>query len=537
MTRGLPPPAFLILDRLRDFRYNASDNYNSVPFTQGNGQASLTYVSGSHTFKVGGSLIRATSETITQNNEGSITYTFAGTVPESITLYANPNISKNGVTQSAMYAQDQWTINNLTLNLGARLDLFNGWAPATHSPAGRWLPARDYPAVEDTLDWKDVNLRLGTAYKLFGSDNTALKASLGRFIPYASSNSGTAPANQVVLTANRTWRDNGDYIPQEEELGPLSNANFGKVVQNTSFADDVVRGWHVRPYNWQAAVSIEHELRPGLGLNVGYYRTWYGNFTVTDNTLVGPSDYDSYCLPAPADSRLPGGGGGQICGVMALKPALFGQVRNVVSRALHFGDQTETYNGVDVTMSMRLAGGGFLAGGLSTSQTVTDNCDVRAAGAGVGGRALRSDPLLPQRPIVVCGHAVQGQRLISAALGLSRVGGLSERRRRADDRNLRRHERASHADTGAASGRRSRVHRIGRVDRAEEPLPRWPRQHAERVGRPLVPHRRAQRATHDRCVQRVQREFGVADESPVWSLVAKCHEHPPGAHDQAAGRR
>ena len=100
---------------------------------------------------------------------------------------------------------------------------------------------------------------------------------------------------------------NGDYIPQEEELGPLSNVNFGKVVQNTSFADDVVRGWHVRPYNWQAAVSIEHELRPGLGLNVGYYRTWYGNFTVTDNVLVGPSDYDAYCLTAPADSRLPGG--------------------------------------------------------------------------------------------------------------------------------------------------------------------------------------------------------------------------------------
>ena len=377
--QGVAPTTISILDRLRDFRYNASDNYNSVPFTQGNGQASLTYVSGSHTFKVGGVYIRATNETITQNNE-SITYTFAGTVPESVTLYANPNISKNGVTQSALYAQDQWTINNLTLNLGARLDLFNGWAPATHSPAGRWLAARDYPAVKDTLDWKDVNLRLGSAYKLFGSDNTALKASLGRFIPYASSNSGTAPANQVVLTATRTWRDlNVDYIPQEEELGPLSNANFGKVVQNTSFADDVVRGWHVRPYNWQAAVSIEHELRPGLGVNVGYYRTWYGNFTVTDNALVGPSDYDSYCLPAPADSRLPGGGGGQICGVMALKPASFGQVRNVVSRARHFGDQTETYNGIDVTMSMRLAGGGFLAGGLSTSQTVTDNCDVRAA--------------------------------------------------------------------------------------------------------------------------------------------------------------
>jgi hypothetical protein len=63
---------------------------------------------------------------------------------------------------------------------------------------------------------------------------------------------------------------------------------------------------------------------------------------------------------------------------MAIKPALFGQVKNYVARAVHYGKQTEVYNGIDVTMNMRLAGGGFLAGGLSTSQTVTDNCEVRA---------------------------------------------------------------------------------------------------------------------------------------------------------------
>ena len=42
----------------------------------------------------------------------------------------------------------------------------------------------------------------------------------------------------------------------------------------------------MRPYNWQASVSVQHELRPGLALNAGYYGTWYGNFTVTDNVVV-----------------------------------------------------------------------------------------------------------------------------------------------------------------------------------------------------------------------------------------------------------
>ena len=30
---------------------------------------------------------------------------------------------------------------------------------------------------------------------------------------------------------------------------------------------------------------------PGFGLTVGYFRTWYGNKTVTDNLAVTSADY------------------------------------------------------------------------------------------------------------------------------------------------------------------------------------------------------------------------------------------------------
>ena len=36
-----------------------------------------------------------------------------------------------------------------------------------------------------------------------------------------------------------------------------------------------------------------------------------GGGTLTDNLAVTPADYDPYCITAPGDSRLPGGGGGQ----------------------------------------------------------------------------------------------------------------------------------------------------------------------------------------------------------------------------------
>ena len=72
----------------------------------------------------------------------------------------------------------------------------------------------------------------------------------------------------------------------------------------------------------------------GWSITGGYYRNWFGNFLVTDNTLVTPADYDPYCVTAPTDSRLPNGGGYQVCGLYDIKPGKFGQVSSVVTRVM-----------------------------------------------------------------------------------------------------------------------------------------------------------------------------------------------------------
>src|SRR5439155_25518723 len=125
----------------------------------------------------------------------------------------------------ALFAQDQWTIKDVTLNLGLRYDHLNGSSPANSLPAGRWVPARTFDAVSNTPNWNDINPRIGAAYSLFGSGRTVLKASLGRFLPLETTNAVVATANPsaaTVTSATRTWKDsNGDYIPQEEELSAL----------------------------------------------------------------------------------------------------------------------------------------------------------------------------------------------------------------------------------------------------------------------------------------------------------------------------
>ena len=65
-----------------------------------------------------------------------------------------------------------------------------------------------------------------------------------------------------------------------DECGLMSARNFGTTGIATRYDNDVLTH---RDYNWQASASVQHELSGGVSLNVGYYRTSYGNFRVTDN--------------------------------------------------------------------------------------------------------------------------------------------------------------------------------------------------------------------------------------------------------------
>jgi hypothetical protein len=154
----------------------------------------------------------------------------------------------------------------------------------------------------------------------------------------------------------------------------LSNLNFGKVNPNvTRFDKEVLEGWGVRPYNWSLSAGVQHQLGRGTSIDVGYFRRWYGNFTVTDNLAVGPTDYDPFCVTAPTnDPKLPVAGQ-QICGFYDIKPALNGVVRNVVRLSDHYGKQSEVYNGVDASVNWRIQGL-TLFGGVSIGHTVTNAC-------------------------------------------------------------------------------------------------------------------------------------------------------------------
>ena len=290
----------------------------------------------------------------------------------------------------------------MTLTGAVRFDYFNIGIPAQSAPASRWLPAREFAAIDNIANLKDLSPRVGVSYDLFGTGKTAIKAAVSRYVSGNTVFNLAGPINPLTNANNslrRNWSDtsglgiNGDFIPQGDPLNPLPNGEFtdnastavllfGTPNVTTRYDPAVSDGWGKRQYNWEYSVSVQHELLPRVSLDAGYYRRVFGNFTVTDNLDITPADYTTFCITAPTDPRLGSVSGTQVCGladpVSAAKAAVVANPSNQIIRfaSEYPGERSQVYNGVDVTVNARPTGRMFLQAGVSTGRTVTKTCQL-----------------------------------------------------------------------------------------------------------------------------------------------------------------
>ena len=366
--------------------------------------ASMSYVTGSHAFKAGVTDTWAQTDSTSESNSSYMMYRFNLGVPNQFTMYGVPTRGASLVkAELGLFVQDRWTINRWTINTGVRYDLYRGGYPEQYRGPAPLQPTRNFtfPAVT-SLSLHDITPRLGVAYDLFGNGKTAVKVNLGKYM-LAVSTIGN-PAG-LVTTASRAWNDSffpvgdprrGNFRPDcdllnlqpNDECAIASALNFGQLTSIAEFDPDTRFGWGNRGYNWEFSSSVQHELIPRVGVDVGYFRRWFGNFQTTQTRGNTSADYDRYSVTAPADPRLPGGGNYVIEGLYNLNPSKVGLGTAYTTMARNFGEQIEHWNGMDFSANARLQNGILLQGGISTGRTTTDNCEI-VANAG-GNPSLRN---------------------------------------------------------------------------------------------------------------------------------------------------
>ena len=431
-----------------------SEAYNASYLWKG----SLSYVTGSHSVKVGYQRTLMTQDIVWTTNSQNLTYRLNNGIPNQLTQSISPWMNKSRTGWDAVFVQERWTRGRLTVQAAVRFDRAWSWFPEQQEGPSRFLPVPIViPETPGVDSYKDITPRLGVSYDLFGDGRTALKVHLGRYLegagtggtyistnpslrmPQTTSTLGTAGVTRAWTDANRNFAPDCDLLnPNMQDLrasggdlcGVMSNTNFGQNVLTNNFDPALLDGWGVRPSDWTFDVSIQRQILRRASVTLAYSRRSFNGFTVADNLALQPSDLTPFSVVAPVDARLPGGGGYLVSGLFDVVPGNAGQVSNLFADSSMYGRWYQYFNGVDATLNLR-AGRFTFMGGTSAGQTVADNCDVRArlpelatttAGTSAFGAGLANSAVSPVSPYCHVAFGVQTQFRGLASYELPRIG-------------------------------------------------------------------------------------------------------------------
>jgi len=396
-----------------NYQYRSLDSWGwAVGKTDGY-NTSMSYVTGSHSMKVGYQGYRQDQLDQTLTNASQLAYRFNTGIPNAVS-YRLPDFGNRTLTVlNSAYYQDSFTRGRLTLQGALRYDRVHSFAPVegngtTKSSFLNPAPIQ-FPYTEGVNAYNDLTPRVGVAYDVFGTGKTALKFNWGHYLGYASNDSPYTSTNAAVtvprVVSNRGWTDvNQDKVVNCDLTNPAAQGpaaavfavdtcgaltgndiNFGKPGAATVVDPAVLSGWGVRPNDYQSTFTVQQEIIPRVSGEFSYtYRTFHG-FNRTENlarhtggVVSGdPSPfYETYTINAPVDPRLAGGGGYPITvsSVVPSQGAVAASNYLTNEKSLGAGERDSHWAGYDITVNARLRGGLTTSIGTSTGRAVVNTC-------------------------------------------------------------------------------------------------------------------------------------------------------------------
>jgi hypothetical protein len=378
-----------------NYVYRAVSEYREDTASPNNWNASLAYVTGTNSVKVGYQGAYQAASTVRRSNPTLLSYNFNQGVATGFTVRIPDWGSADRTWTQSFFAQDTWTRGRLTLQGAVRYDRAWSYSPeglsgTTTAAPQLGLNAITFPRTPSVDSFNDITPRFGVAYDVFGTGKTALKFNAGRYLGAATNGlayTRNNPANRIVSMVPRGWTDldrdrvvdcNLAILTVNGECAALTgnNLNFGAVSGNvTQVNQDTLRGWGARDYDWQWSIGVQQELIPRVSADVAYSRRAFYSFTVTDNLVRDPSQYDAWTINAPSDPRLPGGGGYPITVYTPTAAAAAVPAQQYITWETDFGPARSSYwQGVDFTVNARLRQALTLQFGTNTGRKIDDTC-------------------------------------------------------------------------------------------------------------------------------------------------------------------
>ncbi len=335
-------------------------------------QGSVSYVTGSHHFTTGGNWAWGRQRSFSESH-GDLQQEYRSGVPDTVLIRNSPIDFADAkmIADVGIFAQNSWTFKRLTVTGGVRYEYFDAMIPEQTSPAGRFVGARHFDAIEHLPQFRDVVPRLAGVYDVFGTGKTAIKANFSKYVDQRTL-SLTNPYNPLAAVTSRvSWRDlNGDDIAQGElgcvyltpgceiQLSALPR-NFG--ARALSIQDPDLK----RPTNTETSIAIQHELMPRLSVGAGFYRRSFQNLLLTDFVDRSQADYTPVQVVSPLN--------GEVITAYNLAPAKLSLTQILDTNAT--SDRKRIFNGYEFAVNARVRGGITVFGGLSLQKTVNVTCD------------------------------------------------------------------------------------------------------------------------------------------------------------------